>query len=284
MISFTKSGASFVVPDGAEQALERTTHLGVGAHQDDLEFMALHGILACYGRTDRWFGGVVCTDGAGSPESGPYAGASGDVLREMRRREQIAAAHTGQYGFIAQLGFRSDDLKDPSCGEPGRDLRELLRATRPEVVYTHNPADRHATHAAVFTALLSALRDLPEDALPEKVYGCEVWRDLDWLPEASKVVLDVSARPHLAAALNGVYDSQIAGGKRYDRAVEGRRLAQATFLESHEVDRIERATLAMDLMPLVRDRALNPRDYVAGLIDAFREETLMLLDRMKRSR
>ena len=27
-----------------DEALSRTTHLGIGAHQDDLEFMALHGI------------------------------------------------------------------------------------------------------------------------------------------------------------------------------------------------------------------------------------------------
>ena len=46
--------------------LPLTTHLGVGAHQDDLEFMALHGILECYQRPDRWFSGIMVTDGRGS--------------------------------------------------------------------------------------------------------------------------------------------------------------------------------------------------------------------------
>ena len=63
------------VPDGTEltAALARTTHLCIGAHQDDQEFMAYHGIEACYGRDDLWFTGVVVTDGAGSARGGPYS-------------------------------------------------------------------------------------------------------------------------------------------------------------------------------------------------------------------
>ena len=60
--------ARLITPDGKSgpDAINRTTHLGIGAHQDDLEFMAFHGILACYDCTDRWFGGVTITDGRGS--------------------------------------------------------------------------------------------------------------------------------------------------------------------------------------------------------------------------
>ena len=62
-----RSGAELFVPDGLPPAgaLERTTHLGVSAHQDDLEIMAYHGILEGFSREDRWFTGVVVTDGAG---------------------------------------------------------------------------------------------------------------------------------------------------------------------------------------------------------------------------
>jgi hypothetical protein len=62
------------------------------------------------------------------------------------------------------------------------------------------------------------------------VLGCEVWRNLDWLLDEDKQGLPVDDRPNLAAALSGVFDSQISGGKRYDLAVQGRRLANATFL------------------------------------------------------
>ncbi len=62
------------VPDGLEStaALARTTHLCVSAHQDDIEIMAYHGIAECFGLSDRWFTGVVVTNGAGSPRAGIY--------------------------------------------------------------------------------------------------------------------------------------------------------------------------------------------------------------------
>lgn len=58
-------------PDGAEEkaALERTTHLCIAAHEDDIEFMAFAPIAECFQKSDKWFCGVVTTDGAGSPRS-----------------------------------------------------------------------------------------------------------------------------------------------------------------------------------------------------------------------
>ena len=60
--------ASLTIPDGVvtPEAYARCSHLAIGAHQDDLEFMAFHGINTCYGDEGLWFGGVTCTDGAGS--------------------------------------------------------------------------------------------------------------------------------------------------------------------------------------------------------------------------
>ena len=72
--------AGIFIPDGKPEAeaLPRITHLGVGAHQDDLEFMAFHGILECFAHDEHWFGGVTCTNGAGSARQGPYAKCSND--------------------------------------------------------------------------------------------------------------------------------------------------------------------------------------------------------------
>ena len=46
--------ADIFIPDGQPPAaaLARVTHLGIGAHQDDLEFMAFHGIEACLPQRD----------------------------------------------------------------------------------------------------------------------------------------------------------------------------------------------------------------------------------------
>ena len=74
-LTLLNTNAHVFVPDGTAigSALARTTHLAVGAHPDDLEFMALHGILACQGQSDRWFCGVTCTNGAGSARTGHLA-------------------------------------------------------------------------------------------------------------------------------------------------------------------------------------------------------------------
>ena len=266
--------ADVFVPDGTAipAALGRTTHLAVGAHQDDLEFMAMHGILECFGRDDLWFCGVVCTNGAGSPRAGVYAHYTDEQMRAIRRIEQRTAASIGRYGAVLQLDHPSSVVKYPGNPAVRQDLAEIIRATQPDVVYTHNPADKHDTHIGVMAAVVAALRVLPAEQRPKQILGCECWRDLDWLPDRRKVVLDVSRHENLAAALNGVFDSQIAGGKRYDLAVLGRRRAHATFFESHGVDTAEMLTFAMDLMPLVQNPALSIAGYVESLIEEFKAE------------
>jgi LmbE family N-acetylglucosaminyl deacetylase len=265
------SSAEIFIPDGTPEpaALQRITHLGIGAHQDDLEFMAFHGILSCFARDDQWFGGVTCTNGAGSSRSGPYAGHSDAQMMQVRRQEQNTAAVIGGYAAMIQLDYPSSAIKSATEQELKDDLKAILAASRPAVVYTHNPADKHDTHIGVTVAALQAMRELPRDQRPQQVIGCEVWRDLDWLPDAEKVLMDVSVRDNLAAALNGVFDSQIAGGKRYDLATLGRRAANATFFDSHATDASTQLIFGLDLTPLVADESKDIAAYVCDLIDQF---------------
>jgi LmbE family N-acetylglucosaminyl deacetylase len=266
--------AEVFIPDQLDEsrALARTTHLGIGAHQDDLEFMAFHGILQCFAREDKWFGGVTCTNGAGSSRSGPYAEFSDAEMMKIRRQEQNTAAVIGGYSAMIQLDYPSGAVKSPTEQELKDDLNAILSATRPEVVYTHNLADKHDTHVGVTIAALLAMREMPSDQRPKQVIGCEVWRNLDWLPDEDKVLMDVSGRDNLAAALNGVFDSQIAGGKRYDLATLGRRAANATFFNSHATDASSQLIFGLDLTPLVTDDRIDIVSYVCSLIDRFNED------------
>jgi LmbE family N-acetylglucosaminyl deacetylase len=268
------SSADVFVPDGLHEAgaLARVTHLGIGAHQDDLEFMAFDGIAACYDSGSEWFGGVVCTNGAGSARVGPYANFTHDQMTDARRDEQRKAAQLGRYAAMVQLGYPSSAAKNPDDGRMVDDLRSVLVATSPRVVYTHNLADKHDTHVAVALKVIRAIRELPMNQRPATVLGCEVWRDLDWMPDPEKVVQDVTGHERLAADLGAVFESQIAGGKRYDLAVIGRRQANATFFESHEADRSEAISFAMDLTPLAIDDSLDIAGYVTGYIERFRSD------------
>jgi LmbE family N-acetylglucosaminyl deacetylase len=273
-MQFHNSNTDFFIPDGAapEAALARTTHLCIAAHQDDIEIMAYHGIAECFGQAGKWFAGVVATNGAGSPRSGIYGGYTDQEMQKVRLIEQRKAAYVGDYSCQLQLGYTSSQVKNAGETALVDDLKQILRAMNPDVVYLHNPADKHDTHIGVLLRSITALRGVRDTVRPTKVYGCEVWRSLDWMPDDAKQVLPSSAKPNIAAALVGVFDSQISGGKRYDLATAGRRLANATYFASHGTDQETALSFAMDLTPLVEDPNLSIAEYVLGFIDSFRND------------
>lgn len=276
----SRPDADIFVPDGAapEAALARVTHLCVGAHQDDIEIMAQSGINECRAGSGLAFGGVVVTNGAGSPRTGRFAGLTDAQMQAVRREEQREAARLGGYAIQLQLAFPSADAKTAHAGVAA-DLAAIFSGCRPRVIYLHNPADKHDTHLAVFHRCLKALRSLPREQRPARVLGCEVWRGLDWLVDADKVTLDAGRDPELAARLLRVFASQVEGGKRYDAATLGRRAANATFHTSHAVDGAKAVIWAMDLTPLVQDETLDPVDFTLGHLDRLRSD---IAERLRR--
>jgi LmbE family N-acetylglucosaminyl deacetylase len=267
--------ADIFVPDASlapEAALARTTHLCVAAHQDDIEIMAYHGIAECFGQTDKWFSGVVVTNGAGSPRSGIYGSYTDAQMQAVRLQEQRKAALVGEYSIQLQLAHPSSAVKDRANAAVQADLTAIFSAAAADVVYLHQPADKHDTHIAVLGHCIAALRKLPVDRRPKRVLGCEVWRDLDWMLDADKQVLDTGKFPNLAMALVGVFDSQITGGKRYDLATAGRRIAHATYHTSHATDQFQGITWAMDLTPLVQNPELSIAEYTQGFVDRLKQD------------
>ena len=273
--------ADIFVPDGTPlaEALSRTTHLAIVAHQDDIEIMAYHGVAECFGKPDAWFTGVVVTDGAGSARSGLYAQYTDEQMKQARILEQRKAAYIGEYSCQFQLGYGSAAVKDPADRDVRNELAAILDAALPRTVYLHNLADKHETHIGVAMHAIAALRGMPADRRPTKVYGCEVWRDLDWMPDAQKMALPVSERENIGAALVAVFDSQVTGGKRYDLATPGRRLANATYFVPRATDSEKAITFAMDLTPLISDPSLSPIDYVIGFVDEFRADVTTKIGR-----
>jgi LmbE family N-acetylglucosaminyl deacetylase len=268
------TGSEIYVPDGSSvvKALARTTHIGVGAHQDDLEIMAYQGVLECFGEKEKHFTGVTVTNGAGSPRDDLYANYSDEDMQKIRRVEQRKAAYVGEYSAQVSLDYSSDAVTDKGNADVLADLKQLLSAAKAKVIYTHNLADKHDTHVAVTLRVVQAIRSLPVGERPEKLYGCEVWRGLDWVNDNEKVVFDVSARASLAMSLMGVFDSQICGGKRYDLATAGRRKANATYLAPHATDVATSVIFGIDLTPLIQDDKLEPSKYIQGFIDRFAQE------------
>jgi len=201
-------------------------------------------------------------------------------MQKIRKVEQKKAAMVGEYSAVALLDYPSSAVKDPANKDVIRDIQQILDQARPRIIHIHNLADKHDTHVATALRTIQALRTLPAEARPEKLYGCEVWRDLDWMIDEDKVVFDVSAHENLALALDGVFDSQIVGGKRYDLATAGRRRANATYYASHAVDVATGMIFAMDLTPLIEDTSLDVGQYIAEHINRFANEVSDRLHRL----
>jgi LmbE family N-acetylglucosaminyl deacetylase len=281
---FHQEGSEIFIPDGlpAEEALARTTHMAIAAHQDDIEIMAAAPILECFQRTDLWFTGVVVTDGRGSPRDSLYKDYSDEEMHVVRNREQKKVAVVGEYGAQVLLDHPSKAVKDARSAQAViEDLAALLRAARPQTIYTHNLADKHDTHVGVAVRVISAIRSLPEEERPKRLLGCEVWRDLDWMTDSDKVGMDLTQHENLQMALLGIFDSQIAGGKRYDLASMGRRRANATYFASHGVDLTLGLSYALDMTPLIQDLQKDPVEFIDEVIQRFTQE---VADRLLRLR
>ncbi len=272
-LSLPPNGEVFV-PDGTDiaTALSRTTHAAVVAHPDDAEIIGLPGVGACVGKGDTWFTAVVCTDGAGSVRNGPIAGLSAEEVVSIRRAEQRRAAEVGGYSAAVQIGRSSLAVRAERAGL-AEDLRQVLAAVRPEVLFTHNPADKHPTHVAVATAVVEVVGTMDPDERPGSVYGVEGWGDLDWLADDEKVRFDVSAHADLARELMACFGSQIAGGKRYDLALEGRRRANATLFDPYSPDAATDVVVAMDLGPVV-DGGIDLGTFLERKIRDFRRQVI----------
>ena len=278
-----KDTALLYVPDNTEHdlALSRTTHLAIGAHPDDLEIMAYEPIATCYKQDNLHYTGVVVTNGSGSARENEYANYTDEEMVQVRRQEQIKASEIGDFNALLLLDYTSPETKDPKNDVLVNELKEIVLKTTPEVLYTHNLADKHETHIGVVTKLIKALRQIDKDKRPKRLLGCEVWRDLDWLRDTDKVAMDVSKHPELAKDLVEVFDSQITGGKRYDLATWGRRMANATFATAHSVDESDQVNYAMDLTPLILDDNLDVVEFISVHLDNFKNDVTNVINKIK---
>lgn len=283
-LELSRPQADVFVPDGgsAEEALARVTHLGIGAHADDLEIMAYDGIRR--GRQDpaAFFGGVVCTDGSGATRAGAFANATDAEMRRIRRDEQREAAKRGGYAVVVQLDHPSAAVRQGVAPEVLRDLGVVIAGARPEVVYTHNPMDAHVTHLGVCAAVVDAVRRLPAAARPARVLGCEGWRGLDWLADADKTWLDLGSDAEDWSRLVASFASQIEG-RPFGEGARGRARANAVFREQRSAGGDEHLWLALDLTPVTRDDGPDLEAFVRAHLERFTEDVLGALARVRRS-
>ena len=271
-MKLANENARLFFPPSSGRILADTTHMCIAAHQDDIEIMAAGAILECFGKKDMKFTGVTVTDGSGSPRNGIYVNVTDEEMKEIRAMEQETAAAIGCYNAQFQLFYPSSAVKDIRNTGLVNELKEIITAASPINLFMHNFADKHDTHVAVALRTLEALRLLPKEARPRKIYSMEVWRNLDWAMDDKKTLFDTSQDEFLQAALIGVYHSQIAGGKRYDMACLGRKRANATYIATHSTDDYIAAEYGIDITEFVNDESLTPAMFIGNLIESFKQD------------
>jgi LmbE family N-acetylglucosaminyl deacetylase len=282
-LSFSKENTNIYLHEDIEhldfetKVANKVTHLGIGAHQDDLEIMAMDGVHQCFKSNDLWFGGITCTDGSGSARDGKYASYSNEEMALVRQEEQVEAAKRGKYLFCCQLNYSSKEVKSKYSNFINK-LAYLIKLSSPEVIYTHNPFDKHPTHVAVLMCVIEAIGLLDKKDRPGKLYGCEVWRGLDWLDDKDKVAFNLTGFENEIKSILDVYKSQIEGGKNYLEATLGRMRANATYFESHAVDTAKHLWFGIDLSPLIHSENKDLKKFFSTYINNFKDNLSLVLD------
>jgi len=244
--------------------------LAISAHQDDIELMAYGGIYKTITNPNYSFTAVVCSDGRNSPRLGEFAEYTDEMMMACRRQEQISAADIGRYERLYLLNYTSEQCRQMD-NKLIDDLIKIILDVKPDIIMTHNPMDKHSTHLGVAIHVIKALLRIRDQFVPNKVLGCEVWRDLDWIDDDEKIVIDCGKDPQLQYDLLNVFVSQVAGGKRYDKAGVGRRYANATFFASHNCDDYQMINYAVDLKPLIENDRLSVEEFCLGYVNRFRQ-------------
>ena len=273
-MKFHNPSASIVFPKSDQPSVNtqsiQSRILGIGAHQDDLEFMCFHGILE--GRKQGGFTGLILSNGAGSSRGEAFTHLSEEEFCEVRKQEQIQAANLAGYQQIIQLGHPSKNIKSIDRSHAIRDVLEVLNNVKPEKIYTHNPFDKHDSHIATLIVTIEAIKLMAPEDRPKKLFGCEVWRSLDWLPSSLKIEFDVSNEASLRDDLLKCFPSQTQDSKNYAEAVNGRRIANATFSDAHTLDKSLQTEHAIDLSHLIGEDSNAALYFVREVQNKFATE------------
>ncbi len=250
-----------------------TNLLSIAAHPDDTEIMAMDGILKAYGSKKYSFYACVVGIGANCQKVGKYADWSDKEMIEARDQEQLRASQIGEYEKLYQLKRADKDFEEGSAII--KDLQKVLLEVAPDTVYTHNIFDKNPIHQRLAQLVIDAIMGLDEDKRPRLIYGCEINRALNWLPDKYKVTFDLSENKELQNRLIGVYDTRAEQSKNYCKAVMGRKMANATFITNEE-DTPEDEKLiwyGINMTPIVQ-KNIPVKEYCTKILNDFNKEVL----------
>ncbi len=264
--------------DSSTSAIQKTAFLGIGAHQDDLEFMCFDAILK--GLNGDGFSALILSDGSGSARNHSHQNLSPQEFSQLRNEEQKNAAKLASYKQLIQLNHPSSVIKERNASLIA-EISDIIQASSPQVIYTHNPFDKHLSHVATLECVVSAILELAPQDRPKKLIGCEVWRSLDWLPQKRKLIFEIDAEAQIRDQLLECFPSQSGESKNYSKAVQGRRICNATFLDSYNKDQFLQVEYAIDLSEVISQKPVSLHNFSNRVLEEFKTEIFLNLGQPK---
>lgn len=251
-----------------------TNLLAIGAHHDDIEVMAMDGILKAYGSKKYSFYACVLSDGVNCVKSGKYAELTDKEMIETRNQEQTRASQIGEYADLKMLKYSQEDIENDEKGKIVKEIRQMILDIKPDIVYTHNIFDKSPMHKMTCKRVIEAILGLEEEDRPRLVYGCEIFRSLDWLPDKYKVVFDLSENKELQSRLIGVYDTRAEQARNYNKAIVGRKIAHAIFgTQNTDIEEEKLIWYGINLTPVIA-KNIDLKDYCTRILSDYNKEML----------
>ncbi len=254
-----------------------TNLLAIASHHDDIELMAMDGVLKAYGSKKYAFYACVVGDASNCNKIGKYADCSDKELMETRNQEQARASQIGEYEDLILLKKSQSDIEDLDNTTIVKELQKIILDINPDVVYTHNIFDRNLSHVRLALKVIEAILALPEESRPRLLYGCEIFRSLDWLPERYRVNFDISDNKEIQSRLIGVYDTMAEHSQNFAKAVVGRKLSNATFLGDKMGEEDKMLWFGLNLTPVI-SKGIPLKDYVIKILNDYNKEMLDNID------
>lgn len=253
-------------------------YLCVCAHPSDCEIMAIDGIQRGYRAQKYSFSCVVTTDGSENERGGKYLKSSDKRMSNVLASEQRKAAELGRYNSVYFMNYKAEEARDQENEDIVAEYIEIIKELKPRIVYTHSLLDRDPTHVCVAVKVINALRKLRKGDQPKVVYGCEMWRDLDWIDKDKIVSFDISKNIRLQRQLISVFKSQIIN-RDYINAAIGRRYVNAAFSRDDKKKEAKLTARAINMTTLLRRKELPIKRYAMSFIDDLYSEINDSMDR-----
>jgi LmbE family N-acetylglucosaminyl deacetylase len=272
---------SAVTPPRQGAELLKTDIMSVFAHPDDETGMAATLAFYAMGRTSV-VANVYCTRGEGGGNMvGTQSGAALGALREAELRECLATLGVRYCYFLDQLDWAYTESVAATLRKWGREqtlerLVRLVRALRPEVIVTMNPAPtpgQHGHHQAagvLATEAFAAAADPKRFPLQISREGLSVWqpRKLFFGGAGGEAIAAIPVNQPLP---NGRTPGQIAA----QALVNHRSQAFGNFANAPWMQRPQRFSLVKSFVPI----AGTESNLLHGLPAAGVERTPVLFAR-----